>query len=162
MDPRNTVVVPTASSPNNVRNVVLVGPSVAGKTTFVEALPIAASLLPRPGTVVYDSTVYNYGEAEICQQRSVGRYPDFIYLYDSIKVNPVDARPDTPILWASCEPQIARRSSSRQTRASVDSPRSAAITKLGHSQDELSGDTFCRKKHVQERNIPLSFLLKTT
>jgi elongation factor G len=62
---------PVADSPDAIRNVVLVGPSGAGKTTLVEALLVASGVLSRPGTVADGTTVSDFDEAEIRQQRSV-------------------------------------------------------------------------------------------
>ncbi|MBO0829672.1 MAG: elongation factor G-like protein EF-G2 [Streptosporangiales bacterium] len=63
---------PTADQPASIRNVVLVGHSGAGKTTLTEALLVATGALSRPGTVEDGTTVTDYDEVELKQQRSVG------------------------------------------------------------------------------------------
>src|SRR6201993_2134870 len=80
---------PTANSPADVRNVVLVGPSGGGKTTLVEALLVAAGVLSRPGSVTEGNTVCDYDDAEIRQQRSVGVAVASLS-HDGIKINLVD------------------------------------------------------------------------
>ena len=57
--------------PASIRNVVLVGPSGAGKTTVVEQLLLAAGSISRLGRVEDGTTVTDYDEAEIRQHRSV-------------------------------------------------------------------------------------------
>jgi elongation factor G len=62
---------PVAEQPEKIRNVVLVGHSGAGKTTLVEALLAATGTVQRPGKVEDGSTVSDYDEVEVRQQRSV-------------------------------------------------------------------------------------------
>jgi elongation factor G len=62
---------PTAGQPGNVRNVVLVGHSGTGKTTLVEALLGHTGTIQRLGRIEDGSTVSDFDEVEIRQQRSV-------------------------------------------------------------------------------------------
>jgi elongation factor G len=81
--------VPTAESPTAIRNVALVGPSGAGKTTLVEAVLATAGVLTRPGSVADGSTVCDFDDAEIAQQRSVSLALASLS-HNGIKVNLID------------------------------------------------------------------------
>ncbi|TDD53411.1 elongation factor G-like protein EF-G2 [Saccharopolyspora elongata] len=64
--------IPAPSDPAKIRNVVLVGPSAAGKTTLAETMLAATSTIPRSGTVTEGTTVCDHEPASIEQQRSIG------------------------------------------------------------------------------------------
>ena len=81
--------VPTASDPSRVRNVVLVGPSGAGKTTLVEALLAHAAAIPRAGAVVEGTTVCDHDPAAVRQQRSVALSVAPL-LHEDTKINLID------------------------------------------------------------------------
>ena len=60
-----------ADQPGSVRNVALVGHSGSGKTTLVEALLAGTGVIPRTGRVEDGTTVSDFDEVEVRQQRSV-------------------------------------------------------------------------------------------
>jgi elongation factor G len=80
---------PAADEPGRIRNVVLVGHSGAGKTTLVEALLVATGAIPRAGRVEDGSTVSDFDEAEVRQQRSIS-LTLAPFEHDGIKVNLLD------------------------------------------------------------------------
>jgi elongation factor G len=82
--------VAAADQPSSIRNVVLVGHSGGGKTTLVEALLVATGTIPRPGRVEEGTTVTDFDEAEIRQQRSVSLAVAPVE-HSGIRINLLDA-----------------------------------------------------------------------
>src|SRR6476619_2768664 len=78
-----------ASSPDRIRNVVLVGPGGSGKTTLVETLLAASGAVPRAGSVREGSTVCDFEESEQAHGRSISLAVAPL-VHDGIKVNLVD------------------------------------------------------------------------
>jgi elongation factor G len=77
---------PVADRPDMVRNVVLVGHSGAGKTTLVEGLLTATGTIQRTGRVEDGTTVSDFDEVEVRQQRSVNLSVAPV-VHDGIKIN---------------------------------------------------------------------------
>jgi elongation factor G len=61
----------TTTDPASIRNVALVGPSHAGKTSLVERLALATGAISRVGSVQEGTTLSDIDDAERRQQRSV-------------------------------------------------------------------------------------------
>src|SRR5579864_3730515 len=141
-----------APAAGQVRNVVLVGHSGAGKSSLVEALLAATGTIQRPGSIEEGTTVSDFDEVEIRQQRSVNLTLAPI-VHNGIKVNLLDTpgyadftgdlraglrAADsalfavsaaegvdglTRMLWEEC--------------AAVGMPRAVVITKIDHQRAEF-------------------------
>ena len=81
---------PAADRPEQIRNVVLVGHTGAGKTTLVESLLVSTGTIARAGHVEEGTTVTDFEDAEVRQQRSVSLALAPVD-YDGVKINLLDA-----------------------------------------------------------------------
>ncbi|WP_028267384.1 elongation factor G-like protein EF-G2 [Arthrobacter sp. MA-N2] len=78
-----------AARPENIRNVVLIGRSGAGKTMLLESLLYATGVVTRMGSIVEGTTVSDSEATAIHQQRSIGLSAAPL-AFDDIKVNLLD------------------------------------------------------------------------
>ncbi|WP_135459526.1 elongation factor G-like protein EF-G2 [Mycobacterium sp. DL99] len=164
--------VPTADSPTAIRNVALVGPSGAGKTTLVEALLVAAGVLTRAGSVVDGSTVCDFDEAEISQQRSVGLALAPLQ-HNGIKVNLIDTpgyadfvgelraglrAADCALFVIAANENIDEPTKSLwQECATVGMPRAVVITKLDHARANYANALAGAQRAFGDKVAPLYF-----
>jgi elongation factor G len=161
---------PTANGPGDVRNVVLVGPSSGGKTTLVEALLVAAGVLARPGSVTDGSTICDYDEAEIRQQRSVGVAVASL-AHDGIKINLVDTpgyadfvgelraglrAADCALFVIAANEGVDEPTKSLwQECSQVGMPRAVVITKLDHARANYSEALSAAQNAFGDKVLPL-------
>jgi len=80
---------PAVDRPEDIRNVALVGHSGSGKTTLVEALLVATGTILRAGRVEDGTTITDFDEAELRQQRSVSLSVAPL-TFNGVKVNLLD------------------------------------------------------------------------
>jgi elongation factor G len=161
---------PTANGPADVRNVVLVGPSGGGKTTLVEALLVAAGVLSRPGSVTDGSTICDYDEAEIRQQRSVGVAVASLS-HDGIKINLVDTpgyadfvgelraglrAADCALFVIAANEGVDEPTKSLwQECSQVGMPRAVVITKLDHARANYQEALAAAQNAFGDKVLPL-------
>ncbi|GCD90312.1 elongation factor G-like protein EF-G2 [Nocardioides sp. LS1] len=159
-----------ASSPDRIRNVVLVGPSGSGKTTLVETLLAASGAVTRAGSVRDGTTVCDFEESEQAHGRSISLAVAPL-VHAGTKVNLVDTPgyadfvgelraglraadcalfvvaanegvdEATRVLWAEC--------------AEVGMPRAVVVAKLDQARADYDGVLRQTREAFGERVMPL-------
>ena len=149
-----------APAADQVRNVVLVGHSGSGKTSLVEALLAVTSTIQRQGSIEEGTTVSDFDEVEIRQQRSVNLTLAPL-VHNGIKVNLLDTpgyadftgdlRAGLRAADAALFAVSATEGIDGLTRmlweecAAVGMPRAVVITKIDHQRAEFDATlTACR------------------
>jgi elongation factor G len=159
-----------AQDPSRIRNVALVGPSGAGKTTLAEALLAATGVISRAGTVTDGTTVCDHDPAAVRQQRSVTLAIAPLQ-HAGIKINLVDTPgyadfvgelraglraadavlfvvsagdgvdPATVALWQEC--------------ADAGMPRAVVLSRLDHPRADLDGEMVACRAAFGDGVLPL-------
>lgn len=139
--------------PRQVRNIALVGPSAAGKTTLAEALLAASGAVSRAGSVTEGTTTCDHDPAAVRQQRSVAMTVAPL-LHDEFKINLIDTpgyadflgevraglrAADAALFVVSAgEPIDPATSTLWQECAAVGMPRAVIVTRLDHPRADVS------------------------
>ncbi|MCP2322446.1 elongation factor G [Hamadaea flava] len=162
--------VPAVDSPDNVRNVVLVGHSGSGKTTLVEALLAGTGTISREGSVTDGTTVTDNDPAAVRQQRSValGCAP---MLYNGVKINLLDtpgyadfvgelraglrAADAALFVVSAVDGMDAATVALWEECAAVGMPRAVAVTRLDHPRSDFDEVVALCDRVFGEGVIPL-------
>src|SRR4051812_39094794 len=143
-----------ASSPDRIRNVVLVGPAGSGKTTLTETLLAASGAINRAGSVREGTTVCDFEESEHAHNRTISLAVAPL-VHEGVKVNLIDTPGYADFVGelraglraADCALFVvaANEGVDDSTRAlwrecaAVGMPRAVVITKLDQARADYEG-----------------------
>jgi elongation factor G len=165
-----------ASSPDRIRNVVLVGPGGSGKTTLVETLLASAGAIGRPGSVGDGTTVCDFEDSEHAHGRSLSLAVAPL-VHRGTKINLID----TPgyadfvgelraglraadcalfVIAASDGVDDATKTLWREC-ADVGMPRAVVITKLDQARADYEGVLSASQDAFGDKVIPLYLPVRT-
>jgi elongation factor G len=159
-----------ASSPDRIRNVVLVGPGGSGKTTLVETLLASAGAIPRAGTIQDGTTVCDFEESERAHERSISLAIAPVVHRDT-KINFVDTpgyadfvgevraglRAADCALFVIAASEAVDDATSELWRecAQVGMPRAVVITKLDQARADYDGVLTAAQTAFGDKVLPL-------
>jgi elongation factor G len=143
-----------ALKPDEIRNVVLVGPSSGGKTTLLETLLVHSGALTRAGTVAEGTTVSDFEPGERTHGRSMALSVAPV-VHHGVKVNLIDtpgyadfvgelraglrAADCALFVVAANEPVDQVTALLWRECADVGMPRAVVVTKLDHARADYPG-----------------------
>lgn len=159
-----------ASSPDRIRNVVLVGPGGSGKTTLVETLLASAGAVSRAGSVREGTTVCDFEESEHAHERSMSLAVAPL-VHDGVKVNLVDTpgyadfvgelraglrAADCALFVVAANEGVddATRTLWREC-ADVGMPRAVIVTKLDQARADYDGVLAQAQAAFGDKVVPL-------
>jgi elongation factor G len=143
-----------ALKPDEIRNVVLVGPSSGGKTTLLETLLVRSGAVTRAGTVADGTTISDFEPAERAHGRSMALAVAPL-VHRGVKINFVDtpgyadfvgelraglrAADCALFVTAANEPVDLVTALLWRECADVGMPRAVVVTKLDHARADYPG-----------------------
>ncbi len=159
-----------ASSPDRIRNVVLIGPGGSGKTTLVETLLASAGAIPRAGSIQEGSTVCDFEDSEKSHERSISLAIAPVVHRDT-KINLVDtpgyadfvgevraglrAADCAVFVIAASEAVDDATTSLWRECAEVGMPRAVVITKLDQARADYDGVLAAAQAAFGDKVLPL-------
>jgi elongation factor G len=159
-----------ASSPDRIRNVVLIGPGGSGKTTLVETLLACAGAIPRAGSVQEGTTVSDYEDSEKSHERSISLAIAPV-VHRDIKVNLIDTpgygdfvgevraglRAADCALFVIAASEAVDDATAALWRecAEVGMPRAVVITKLDQARADYDGVLTAAQAAFGDKVLPL-------
>ncbi|WP_027861020.1 elongation factor G-like protein EF-G2 [Marmoricola sp. URHB0036] len=158
------------SSPEQVRNVVLVGPSQSGKTSLAEALLLASGAVTRGGTIAEHNTVCDFEDGERAHERSSSLAVAPV-VHAGCKINVIDTpgyadfvgevraglRAADCALFVVAANEAVDESTRQLWREceAVTMPRAVVVTKLDHARADFDGTLRGVREAFGERVLPV-------
>lgn len=162
--------VPAVTNPGDIRNVVLVGHSGAGKTTLVEALLAATGTIGRAGNITDGTTTCDHDPAAIRQQRSV-TLACAPLVHDGVKVNLLDtpgyadfvgelraglrAADAALFVVSAVDGMDATTAALWEECAAVNMPRAVAVSRLDHPRADFDEAVALCQRVFGDNVLPL-------
>ena len=159
-----------ATGPDRIRNVVLVGPSSSGKTTFLETLLVVGGAINRSGSIAEGTTVSDHEEPEQAHGRSMSLAVAPL-VHAGTKVNLIDTpgyadfvgelraglrAADCALFVIAANEGIDHATVGLWNEcADVGMPRAVVITKLDHARADYPGVLAQAQAAFGDKVLPL-------